>query len=86
MKRPTGDLDLGAIEILEIFTALYPGAAEEVSDHVTIRILLACTPSWDVFLSCDPHLDSKAAFMFRAEVWASSMVSWLASHPTPRIL
>ena len=86
MKRPTGDLDLGAIEILEIVTALYPGAAEEVSDHVTIRILLACTPSWDVFLSCDPHLDSKAAFMFRAEVWASSMVSWLASHPTPRIL
>ena len=83
MKRPTGDLDLGAIEILEIFTALYPGAAEEASDHVAIRISLGYTPSWDVFLSYDPHLDSKAAFVFRAEVWASSMVSWLASHPTP---
>lgn len=86
MKRPTGDLDLGAIEILEIFTALYPEAAEEASGHVTIRILLACAPSWDVFLSYDPHLDSKAAFVFRAEVWASSMVSPLASYPTPRIL
>ena len=79
MKRPTGDLDLGAIEILEIFTALYPGAAEEASDHVAIRISLEYTPSWDVFLSYDPHLDSKAAFMFRAEVRASSMISLFAS-------
>lgn len=79
MKRPTGDLELGAMEIPEIFTALYPGAADEMSRPCDHQDFIGTSPTWDFSLSHNPLLDSIAAFMFRAEVWASSMISPFAS-------